>query len=232
MFSQSGQSFPHRPGGAVDVDRRERIPVRGRCAGLAVVERGEPLGGPFGDFRRHEEDSARREVFRKGRGRTARPSFPGGSRAPTPTGRFLRAAAASCPRRSRWPARRGRLFSSERLSAPQTATVAASSRSSARATRQARCMAGVAARLQEAAVAAAASARSVGAFRGGAACVRTATAPGLRRSRTRTRRCCAPPGRTRSRSGGSARPDSGTCPRSRAPVSAPAPGLPASRPRP
>ncbi len=52
----------------------------------------------------------------------------------------------------------------------------------------------------------------------------------FRRSRTRTRRCCAPPGRTRCRSGGPARPDSGTCPRSRAPESAPAPALPASRP--
>ncbi len=54
----------------------------------------------------------------------------------------------------------------------------------------------------------------------------------FRRSRTRTRRCCVLPGRTRSRSGGPARPDAGTCPRSRAPESAPAPGLAASRPRP
>ena len=55
---------------------------------------------------------------------------------------------------------------------------------------------------------------------------------GFRRSRTRIRRCCVLPGRTRSRSGESARPGAGTCPRSRAPGSAPAPARPASRPRP
>ena len=60
----------------------------------------------------------------------------------------------------------------------------------------------------------------------------TSNPPGFRRSRTRTQRCCAPPGRIRPRSGGSAPPDAGTCPRSRAPESAPAPALPASRPRP
>ncbi len=61
---------------------------------------------------------------------------------------------------------------------------------------------------------------------------RTSNPPGFRRSRTRSRRCCALLGRTPCRSAGSARRDAGTCPRSRAPASAPAPCLPASHPRP